>query len=281
MIRGDTQLLAIVGSPVAQVKSPANFNDHFHRSGQNVAMIAMDVRPSAVEALVATIRGWENLIGCVVTIPHKQAFASRVDVLSHRARALGAVNVVRRDVGGALIGDMVDGFGFLGAARKHGFVPEGSKALVVGAGGAGSAICYALCEAGLAELAIFDTAEDRRERLVSLLADTFPDTKIVGGRESLSSLDLVANATPVGMAGDQGLPLPDELLETLSATTLVADVVTSPPMTPLLLLASRNGCRVQTGSDMAMAQLEYLGAALGVMAAPTDYVAMPRDQRTV
>lgn len=281
MIRGDTQLLAIVGSPVAQVKSPANFNDHFDRAGQNLAMIAMDVRPSAVEALVATIRGWENLIGCVVTIPHKQAFASRVDVLSDRARALGAVNVVRRDAGGALIGDMVDGFGFLGAARKHGFVSKGRKALVVGAGGAGSAICLALCEAGLAELTIFDTAEDRRERLVSLLRDKFPDTTILAGRRSLSSLDLVANATPVGMAGNPGLPLPHEVLETLSAATLVADVVTSPPMTPLLSLAVHKGCRVQTGSEMAMAQLDYLGAALGVMASPTDYVAMPLDQRTV
>jgi shikimate dehydrogenase len=281
MIRGDTQLLAIVGSPVAQVKSPVNFNEHFDRAGENVAMIAMDVRPSAVEALVETIRGWENLIGCVVTIPHKQAFASKVDFLSDRARALGAVNVVRRDGGGTLSGDMVDGFGFLGAARKHGFLPEGRRALVVGAGGAGSAICYALCEAGVAELAIFDTAEDRRARLASFLADKFPGTNIVENRESLSSLDLLANATPVGMAANPGLPLPDELLETLSTATLVADVVTSPPMTPLLLLATRKGCRVQTGPEMAIAQLDYLGAALGVMAAPRDYVPMPRDQRTV
>lgn len=75
MISGTTQLVAIVGNPVAQVKSPSNFNQYFESTGQDVAMIAMDVRPESVPACVQAMRGWENLLGCVVTIPHKQALA--------------------------------------------------------------------------------------------------------------------------------------------------------------------------------------------------------------
>lgn len=267
MISGATRLVAIVGHPVSQVKSPTNFNDYFEKSGQDLVMIAMDVRPQSVPACIESMRGWQNLLGCVVTIPHKQAFGALMDKLSERARILGSVNVVRREADGRLVGDMVDGLGFLNAARARGFSPEGAHALVVGAGGAGGAIAHALCEAGAAELTILDIDEGRRNGLASLLQKNFPSITLPHEIENLASLDLVVNATPIGMQQTSAMPLPDHLLQSLQPVTLVADVVTSPELTPFLTFAMTKGCQVQSGPEMARAQLELLGLAMGVMPA--------------
>src|SRR5690606_2326203 len=94
MIKGSTRLVAIIGSPVVQVKSPENFNAAFEAAGRDVAMIAMDIAPDGVEAFLSVARRWANLDGFVVTIPHKQAVAAGIDSVTSRAALLGAVNVV-------------------------------------------------------------------------------------------------------------------------------------------------------------------------------------------
>src|SRR4051812_32619438 len=97
MIQGSTQLVAIVGSPIAQVKSPENFNRWFADHQQDVAMLAIDLGSPAVQNFVQTLRGWKTIRGCVVTVPYKQLLASRLDSLSERSAALGSVNVIRRE----------------------------------------------------------------------------------------------------------------------------------------------------------------------------------------
>ncbi|MNQ42325.1 Shikimate dehydrogenase [compost metagenome] len=264
MIRGSTELVAIVGSPIAQVKSPENFNTWFAQHGKDLAMIAIDLDQQALDDFLATLRGWRNLRGCVVTVPYKQVLADRLDGVSTRAAALRSVNVIRREADGRLLGDNVDGDGFLNAARLHGFIGHGQRALVVGSGGVGSAIAYALGEAGVSELTIADVSAERAQALAAILRDAFPLLAVHTDYPSLAGFDLVVNASPVGMGGSGELPLPLAQLETLTAGTLVADVVTSPEITPLLDFAHRMGCPVQTGAEMAFAQLGNLGAFMGV-----------------
>ncbi|MNZ73280.1 Shikimate dehydrogenase [compost metagenome] len=264
MIRGSTELVAIVGTPIAQVKSPENFNTWFANNGRDLAMIAIDMREAALDAFLASLRGWRNLRGCVVTVPYKQVIASRLDGLSERAAVLGTVNVIRRKADGRLLGDNVDGEGFLGAARRHGFQAGGKSALVIGSGGVGSAIAYSLCEAGIQRLVIADVSAERAGALAERLGNIFPTVGIGSQFDSLDGFDLLVNASPVGMGGTGELPLPAELLQSLRPATLVADVVTSPEITPLLELARNRGCAIQTGPEMAFAQLGHLGAFMGV-----------------
>lgn len=265
MIGGATQLVAIVGSPIEQVKSPANFNRWFEENNLDLAMIPIDVRADAVPAFIDTLRGWQNLQGCVITVPYKQVMARHLDHLSRRATLLGSVNVIRREADGTLHGDNVDGDGFLAAARHEGFEPQGQKALVLGAGGAGSAIACALCEAGLAELVITDLDGQRLQALTSALQGAFPATRISHEYQSLAGFALVANASPVGMGDPAELPLPAAMLETLQPGTLAADVVTSPAITAFLQRAEALGARVQTGPQMARSQMGSLGHFMGVM----------------
>lgn len=183
MIRGSTELVAIVGSPIAQVKSPENFNTWFNHNNCNLAMLPFDLHEAALDSFADTLRGWQNLRGCVVTVPYKQALANRVDGLSERAAALGSVNVIRRERDGRLLGDNVDGAGFLGAAHKHGFEPAGKRALVIGCGGVGSAIAYALAEAGIASITLSDPSTARMGAVCELLGNGFP-----GSRSAHSSM---------------------------------------------------------------------------------------------
>lgn len=265
MIKGSTRLVAIIGSPVVQVKSPENFNNAFAQAGSDVAMIAMDIPSDGVDAFLSLARTWQNLDGFVVTIPHKQAIASGVDSVTQRAALLGAVNVVRRGADGQLIGDMVDGLGFVRAAESHGFTPNGREALVIGCGGAGSAIAHALCESGVSVLAICDPDAQRVGRLASALAAEFPQISIATEIGDPSRYDLVANATPLGMRAGDPLPLSEQAIALLKPTAHVADVVTSPEVTPFLAAARARGLSIQTGPEMARAQLGVLGAFMGVL----------------
>jgi shikimate dehydrogenase len=264
MIGGATKLVAIVGSPIAQVKSPANFNNWFQENNLDLAMIPIDVRADSIAAFVETLRGWQNLHGCVITVPYKQVIAPLLDRLSQRAALLGSVNVIRREAGGTLLGDNVDGEGFVGAARQQGFEPKGKKALVLGAGGVGSAIACALCEAGVAELVITDLDGQRVQALAAALHSVFPHARIGHEYASLADFALVANASPVGMGDSGELPLPAAMLNTMTAGTLVADVVTSPAITAFLQRAKALGALIQTGPQMARAQMGNLGHFMGV-----------------
>lgn len=267
MIQGSTELVAIVGSPIAQVKSPENFNRWFIEHQHNVAMLPIDLAQTTLDDFIQTLRGWQNLRGCVVTVPYKQLLANRLDSISERSAALRSVNVIRRETDGRLVGDIVDGEGFLNAARKQGFDPEHKQVLVVGTGGVGSAIAYSLCQAGVSHLVISDISFERVEVLGHLLRAAFTAIEISTCPASLEHFDLIVNASPVGMSAtsDHGpMPLPGALMETLSAKTLVADVVTSPVVTPFLAFARSRGCRIQTGPEMAFAQLGNLGHFMGV-----------------
>jgi shikimate dehydrogenase len=260
MISGKTALLAIVGSPIAQVKSPQNFNAWFEQHGEDAAMIPIDLDGQSLDQFVDTMRAWRNLRGCVVTVPYKHAIAEHLDALTERARALACVNVIRREPDGTLTGDMVDGDGFIKAARRHGFEARDARVLVIGAGGAGSAIAWSLCEQGVASLTLTDVNAPRTQRLRALLALHFPS--IITGTyfDSLASFDLVVNASPAGMTGYDALPLAQSQLSSLQPGTLVADVVTSPDITRFLELARLAGCRIQTGAEMAFAQFNDLRA---------------------
>jgi shikimate dehydrogenase len=267
LINGATLIIAIIGSPIAQVKSPENFNAHFARSGDNVVMIPVGLGRDGLDSFVATVRNWKNLEGFVVTIPYKHEIACGLDSVTERGAMLGAVNVVRREIDGTLRGDMVDGLGCLAAARSHGFDPAGKHAFVAGAGGAGSAIAYGLCEAGAAQLYLADIDTVRLDRLASLLSGRFLGTTVKVETPEMGSLDFVVNATPLGMKRTDPLPLGADLVARLAPTALVADVVTSPAVTPFLETARARGCAVQEGPEMARGQMELLGRFLGVMGA--------------
>ena len=258
---GRTLVYPMIGHPIIQVKSPATFNRYFTDKRIDGVMIPIDVHPVEVVHFFSLLRGWRNCPGCVITVPHKQEAAQQADELFPRARDLGVVNVLRRTEQGRLIGDIVDGLGFLEALRRNGIDARGKRTVVFGAGGAGSAIAYSIAEAEAAELVVIDTDTSRQQHLLELIASLFPAVALSQVLVSLVGFDLAVNATPLGMNGDTNTPFP---LDSLQSGTFVADVVTEPEITPWLERARERGCRIQTGYEMTLGQFTLMGRHMGI-----------------
>ena len=266
LVTGTTAVVAIIGSPMVQVKSPGAMNRYFDEHGQNTILVPMEISLDAVPVFIAMVRRWANCKGIVVTVPYKQVVAPLLDKLTPRAERFSTVNVFRRDPDGTLTGEMFDGIGFIAAAAQHGVNPDGKRAAVVGAGGVACAIANSLCEHRVSYLAIQDIDTAKQNALIATLRDAFPATEIVAGIDTTAGLDILVNGTPVGMNGDPRLPLSDTALAGFTAGCFVADVVTEPGMTPFLTLAKQRGCTIQTGPEMTETQLVSLAAFMGVAA---------------
>ena len=248
-LSGATRLHVILGDPIAQVKSPAGLTRSFAARGHDAVVVPLHVGSAEIDAVVAGLSSVRNLDGIIATVPHKFALYAHCATASPRAHLLRSVNILRRAGAGGWHGDMLDGLGFVAAQRAAGCDPAGRRALLVGAGGAGSAIGLALLEAGVAELAIHDADPVRRDALRARLAGS---GLVTIGSDDPAGFDLVANATPSGMRPGDPPPI---RLDRLAPGMCVGDVVTMPEITPLLAAAHAIGCRAATGLDMFDASL--------------------------
>lgn len=243
---GETRLIPILGDPIAQVKSPALLTESFAARGLNAIVPPVHVRSADFAGVVAGLKKIGNVDGLVITVPHKFAASDICDRLSEQARFISSVNVVRRDADGTWFGDNCDGQGYLAGIRAEGGQVAGKTVLLVGAGGAGSAIAYEFLREGAARIAIHDVDPARRDDLVVRLNGGFPGQASAGGNNP-EGFDIVANATPLGMRN--GDPLPVQA-DRLVASQFVADCVTRPDITPMLKEARSLGCATMTGIGM-------------------------------
>ncbi|MDR7375656.1 shikimate dehydrogenase [Rhodoferax ferrireducens] len=245
-LNGATRVHYIVGDPIAQVKSPAGVSQALQQRGHNAYVMPAHVAPAQLAAWLAGVSLAQNVDGVIVTVPHKFACFELCSTTSERARFLHAVNTMRRNPDGSWHGDMFDGLGFVSAMQDNGCQPAGKKALLVGAGGAGSAIAHALVVAGVSQLAIFDADVARRTTLINRL-NGLGRCPVIHGSADPTGYDIVLNATPVGMRAGDPYPLD---VEKLSAAMFVGCVITAPAITPLIAAARAQGCQTMTGAHM-------------------------------
>jgi len=243
---GATRVYFTIGDPIAQVKAPAGLTAEFERRGRDAIVVPLQIAPADIEAGITALSRAANVDGLIATIPHKFALVAHCATLSDRARFLGVANVARRNADRSWHGDMLDGEGFADGLAEAGCRFEGRRALLIGAGGAGSAIALALLERGVTTLAVHDSDPARRNALIGKLAVKFGD-HVQRGADHPADVDILVNATPRGMAADDPLPVD---VSRLPATTFVGDVITVPEMTPLLQAARARGCLTQTGVGM-------------------------------
>lgn len=256
-VDGETRIFPIIGHPIGQVKSPASLSQIMADRGFNGLVVPLHILPEDLSGWLAQAKAMRNVNGIVITVPHKVpclAFCARA---SDRAKASGAVNIMIRE-DDHWIGDATDGHGYMDGIAAEGFDVAGKPALLVGAGGAGSAIAYEILARGASELALHDIDVQRRDALLARLNQAFPG-KARAGSTDPRGFALVANATPLGMR--EGDPLPVQV-EHLSADQFVADVVTRPAVPPLIAAARAKGCGTMPGSGMFDAQAVLLAELL-------------------
>lgn len=259
-ITGETRFYVVVGDPIRQVRSTELYNKLASDLELDVVFIPVQFTANDAETAIAGLRVFKNLGGIIPTIPHKTGFLRVVDELSDRARMVGAVNSIRCEPDGCWRGDIFDGVGYVNGLLTNDHSPAGRSVLLIGAGGAGSSMAYALAEAGVSRLQIYDIAQDKAARVASGVVCNFPAVAAATGPPDPRGFDIIANATPVGMAEDDPYPLDPDLLE---PGQLVTEMIMKPSITRFLKAAKEKGCDTQVGYEalkgQAKANLEFFG----------------------
>jgi shikimate dehydrogenase len=258
-IKGTTRLYGLVGDPLTTAKSPELLNRLFIEQRADAVCVPFRVKADDLSAFVIGARAMGNLSGVLVTMPHKQRMLAFVDELHPTAGQVGALNVIRCHDDGRWVGAIFDGLGCVLGMQWEGNHPANKSVLLIGAGGAGRAIAFAVASAGARSLAIFDVDERRAEDLAeSVAAATRCNTHV--GAPDPHGCEIVINATPVGMRPEDPMPLDPNRLEPGS---IVVDIINSPDPTPLCIAARARGCRTQSGGPMhegqAVHALRFLG----------------------
>jgi shikimate dehydrogenase len=254
---GSAYTLGLVGAGIGGSLTPALQEREGRENGLAVSYRIIDAEELGlrVDDLHEVLTWAERLgyDGLNITHPFKQAVVPLVDELSEDAADLGAVNtVVLRD--GRRIGRNTDWTGYARAFRE--VLPEAveDRAVLVGAGGAGVAVGYALLHQGAEHVAVVDADHDRAHDCVVRLAKRYGDDRVSVATDlagAVAHAGGLVNATPVGMIGHHGTAVPAGLLR---PDQWVSDVVYFPLETELIGLARDLGCRVLPGGGMAVGQ---------------------------
>jgi shikimate dehydrogenase len=247
-----TFLTGLIGAPIAHSAAPAMHEEAAQDLGVRCHYHLIEVAGAGREKLRALLDGVRQLgfAGVNVTYPYKEGVVDLLDELSPDAAAMRAVNtVVVRD--GRLIGYNTDSSGFARAAAGLVAAPPQGNVALIGAGGVGKAIAFALVTLGVAGLRIFDTDRAKAENLAGLLPMRGRAVVVDSVEAAAADAAGLVNATPVGMLPSRENPVPERLLH---SGLWVADAVYYPLWTPLLLAAKAAGARVMTGRELAIHQ---------------------------
>lgn len=251
----------VIGDPIVQSKSPAIHGFWLGKLGIDADYRACHVTAEGLADYVASRRADPDWRGCNVTMPHKQAIMPLLDRIDPAAARIGAVNTVVRAEDGTLTGYNTDAPGFLEPLQPlldqtHLY----RMARIFGAGGAARAIITALADQGFTLVvaarkpaqarALLDELAPRGEHHAVELAHFAPPTDFAfDDRDRI--LDLVINASPLGMAGKPPL---DVDFSHVPPGSVVYDIVTHPLDTPLLVEARQRGLETVDGLAMLIGQ---------------------------
>lgn len=262
-ITGRSKLLGIIADPVAQARSPGMANALLaeqKRFGEFV-LLPLHVPLSSLGVVITGLRGIQNFAGAIVSMPHKAAIVPLLDELTPEAQVVGAVNVIRREASGRLIGTTLDGEGFVAGLRSAGCEVHRKACLLVGAGGAAAAIAFALAKYGCTSLTITNRTESSALTLAARVRAAWPGLQVQAGKPPIGRYDIAINATSLGMKPTDELPMSQETIEN---SDLIAECVVAPEITALLEAARQKGRVIHTGVPMLASQMALMLEFMGV-----------------
>jgi shikimate dehydrogenase len=260
-ITGSTRILYCIADPIAQVRAPELFNTLFNLHRVDAVMVPMQVRAEHLTETLRALFASPSVGGAALSIPHKPMGARAVGRATQLATVAGAVNAIRRGEDGVLEGALFDGLGFARSLDRHGIDIPSRQVLVIGAGGAASALTAALADRACPHIALFDTDRSKAEQLAQNIRTAYPACRIepVDSNDP-SGFDLIINASPLGLKPDDPLPVP---VHRLAVDAFVYDILMKGQPTPLLRAVGQRGIRGEPGFDMLVQQaglyLDFFG----------------------
>ncbi len=257
-INGATQLLGLIGDPVAHSLSPAMHNAALAHMGINAVYLPLPVKSDRVGSALAGFSAI-SMQGINVTIPHKQTVLPFLDDISDTARQVGAVNTIYPLATGGWGGTNTDVSGFLHPLRQLDRPWNRSVALILGSGGAARATVQGCFELGFEQVVVVGRSPER----LALLRETWPKLVTATWEDLTHWLPktlLAINATPIGMQSetDSGAvlqtPLSEGQLALLPDTAIAYDLIYIPRPTTFLKLADARGLTTFDGLEMLVQQ---------------------------
>jgi len=246
-----TKRACVIGWPIKHSRSPLIHNFWLRKYGIDGDYERREVEPAALADFLESMA--ENgLIGCNVTVPHKEAVYRAVRVMDPFTRRLGAVNTVYFD-DGSLCGLNTDGTGFLENLKSASpdWQAQAGPAMVLGAGGAARAVVAMLVAEGVPEVRIANRTLERAQTLAELFRPNAMPVAWEERDEGIADCALLVNTTSLGMTGAPPLRLS---LDRLPLSATVNDIVYAPLETDLLARARRRGNAVVDGLGMLLHQ---------------------------
>ena len=259
VVSGSTKLMAVIGDPVTQVKTPQAINPAFAARGLDIVSVPLHVPIGQLDACWQAFRAIPNLLCIGVTLPHKQEATRLCDTLDPLARSVGAVNIVRREPNGSLHGSQFDGKAFLWGLTDAGIAVKGRDILMLGAGGAALGVTYALAEAGANRIIVANRTKEKAALLSTTVNNALGKLIVQPGKPVTLPGQLVVNATSLGMTPHDDMPIAPE---SLANDVVVAELIAEPEYTPLLTAAKARGLKVHSGMQMIRGQVECIVAHL-------------------
>lgn len=248
-------MVGIIGYPVAHSLSPRMHNAAFAADELDYVYVPMQVHPNRLPEAVEGLRAL-RFRGFNITMPHKQAIVPLLDEMDATARLANAVNTVVID-DGKMKGANTDGAGFVQACKEAGTELNGKKVLILGAGGAAAAIAVEVLREGISSLYLVNRSYGRAENLSRALKNIDAGFRIkvypIDVLPQVSDeVDIVVNATYLGMHEGDPLPIP---LQVLREGKTVGDAVyLQGRETELIRRAREQGARVVPGASMLLHQ---------------------------
>lgn len=242
----------VIGWPVEHSRSPAIHRFWLKQYGIDGAYEKEAVRPEAFASFVGSL--WANgYVGANVTLPHKEAALAAAESADAAAAAIGAANTLWLDPDGTLHASNTDAYGFMTNldAQAPGWNQATGAAMVLGAGGAARAVIYGLLQAGTSKIMLANRTRARAETLANVFG---PPVEVVdwdARNAALGACGLLVNTTSLGMTGQAPLEID---LSLLPKSAVVADIVYTPLLTPLLIEAAKRGNETVDGLGMLLHQ---------------------------
>ena len=261
-IQGNTDVYLVTGDPVEQVRAPEVYNLLFGKLGINAVLVPVHVVANNIETFVKNAFLAKNIKGMFLTIPHKSSVMSLLSQCNEQGRVAGAVNAIRRNADGSLEGGLFDGKGFVGSLDYFEIAYAGKRVLILGAGGAASALAASFVMAGErapAELALFDPVSGKAQAVLDRIsaAARFSGTRLLAAASSdPAAYDLVINATPLGLNAGDALPCD---VASLAPHAVVVDILMKNQPTPFVRASRARGLVAEPGFEMLIQQApDYL-----------------------
>lgn len=255
-ITGKTRVIGIIGWPVTHSLSPVMHNAAFEYLDLDFCYVPLGVKEGNLGVAIRGVPAL-NIAGINVTIPYKESVLPYLSETSVEAKMIGAVNTIKV-VDDRLIGYNTDGMGFTTSLKEVSYTVSGHSILILGGGGAAKAVAFQSAAEGAREITIANRTINKAMVLKEQIENCFPSTTIkatgIGYHEIkgiVNRVDIVVNATSIGLKRSDPSPIPKELLH---PELFICDLIYNPPETALIEYAKELGCKYINGIGMLLHQ---------------------------